>query len=45
LITNTFWSVVYDAIFLLSSLLPAATNNFPKCVELSVKISCCCFQF
>jgi hypothetical protein len=36
--TNTFWSVICDTILLFSSVLPMATNKFPKCVEQSVKV-------
>jgi hypothetical protein len=32
---NTFWSIVNDAILLLNSELPTATNKFPKCAEQS----------
>lgn len=34
---TVFSSVVCDTILLLSSVLPTATNGFPKCVERSVK--------
>jgi hypothetical protein len=38
-IANTFRSVVYDAILLLSSELPTATKTVPKSVEQTAKIS------
>jgi hypothetical protein len=41
---DNFWSVAYDATLLLSSVLPTATYDFLKCVELSTKVSYDYFQ-
>jgi hypothetical protein len=38
LITNTFWTVVYDAILLLRSAFLMETNKSPNYVKLSAKI-------
>jgi hypothetical protein len=38
-ITNTFWSIICDAILLLSPALPTTGNKFPRHVEWSMKFS------